>query len=100
MLNPWLTLSFKAFQLGIEAQSVVALRMMRLVSGGAGTRAEMGRMIQEKAAAIAEAQFAATAAAVAGNKDHVIAGKALKVFRKRVRANRRRLSRSLIAPLL
>jgi hypothetical protein len=93
MLNPWLTLSFKAFQLGIEAQSVVALRMMRLASGGAGTRVEMGRMIQEKAAAIAEAQFAATAAAVAGNKDHVIAGKALKVFRKRVRANRRRLSR-------
>ena len=59
--------------------------MMRLASGGAGTRAEMGRMIQEKAAAIAEAQFAATAAAVAGNKDHVIAGKALKVFRKRAR---------------
>ena len=71
MLNPWLTLSFKAFQLGIEAQSVVALRMMRLASGGAGTRAEMGRMIQEKAAAVVEAQFAATAAAVAGNKDHV-----------------------------
>ena len=29
MLNPWLTLSFKAFQLGIKSQSVVALRMMR-----------------------------------------------------------------------
>ena len=64
MLNPWFTLSFKAFQLGIEAQSVVALRMMRLASGGAGTRAEMGRMIQEKAAAVAEAQF--TNAALGG----------------------------------
>ena len=40
MLNPWLALSFKAFQLGIEAQSVVALRMMRLASGGVGTRAD------------------------------------------------------------
>ena len=48
MLNPWLALSFKAFQLGIEAQSVVALRMMRLASGGVGTQAEMGRMVVEK----------------------------------------------------
>ena len=59
MLNPWLALSFKVFQLGIEAQSVVALRMMRLASGGAGTQAEMGRMMVEKAAAVTEAQFAA-----------------------------------------
>ena len=84
MLNPWLALSFKAFQLGIEAQGVVALRLMRLACGGVGTQAEMSRMIVE---AIAEAQFAATTAAAAGNKDHVIAGKALKIFRKRVRAN-------------
>jgi hypothetical protein len=60
MLNPWLALSFKAFQLGTEAQSVVALRMMRLASGGVGIRAEVGRMIVEKASAVAEAQFAAT----------------------------------------
>ena len=59
MLNPWLALSFKVFQLGIEAQSVVALRMMRLASGGAGTQAEMGRVMVEKAAAVTEAQFAA-----------------------------------------
>jgi len=59
MLNPWLAFSFKVFQLGIEAQSVVALRMMRLASGGAGTQAEMGRMMVEKAAAVTEAQFAA-----------------------------------------
>jgi hypothetical protein len=98
MLNPWLVPSFKAFQLGIEAQGVVALRMTRLVSGG-GTQAEMGRMIVEKAAAVAEAQFAATTAAAAGNKDHVIAEKALKVFRKRVRANRQRLSRRSVGTI-
>ena len=78
MLNPWLALSFKVFQLGIEAQSVVALRMMRLASGGAGTQAEMGRMMVEKAAAVTEAQFAAATAAVAGSKDHVIAGRHLR----------------------
>jgi hypothetical protein len=93
MLKPWLALSFKAFQLCADAQSVIALRMLRLASGGAGASAEMGRMTIEKAAAVTEAQVAATAAAIAGQKDHVVAGKALKVFHKRVRANKRRLSR-------
>ena len=71
---------------------------MRAISrlGTPQLQAEMSSMIVEKAAAIAEAQFAASTAAAAGNKDHVIAGKALKVFRKRVRTNRRRLSRRLV----
>jgi len=93
MLNPWLVLSFKAFQLGVEAQGVIALRMMRLASGGAAGEAEMSRMVIEKTAAVAEAQVTAAAAVMAGQKDHVVAGKALRVFRKRVRANKRRLSR-------
>jgi hypothetical protein len=93
MLNPWLALCVQAFRLGIEAQSVIALRMMRLASGGAKAKAEMSRMVIEKAAAIAEAHVAATMAAAKGGKDHVVAGKALKVFRKRVRANKRRLAR-------
>ena len=93
MFNPWLDLSFKAFQLGLETQSVVALRMMRLASGGARAQTEARRMVSEKAAAAVEAQVAVTTAALAGHRDHVIAGKALKVFRKRVRANKRRLSR-------
>ena len=94
MINPWLVLSFKAFQLGLDAQSVVALRMLRFASGGPSRmQNEASRMISEKAAAIIEAQITAAAAAMTGHKDHVIAGKALKVFRKRVRANKRRLSR-------
>lgn len=92
MLNPWFDLSFKAFQLGIEAQSVVTLRMLRLASGGARAEAEAGRMVSEKVVTAVEAQAVAAAAALAGHKDHVIAGKALKVWRKRVRANKRRLN--------
>jgi hypothetical protein len=91
MFNPLIALTFKVAQLGFDAQSVVALRMMRLASGGAGTKAEMSRMVAEKAAALAEAQVAATV--MAGRKDHVVVGKALNVFKKRVRANKRRLSR-------
>jgi hypothetical protein len=33
------------------------------------------------------------AALMSGQEDHVVAGKALNVFRKHVRANKRRLSR-------
>jgi hypothetical protein len=93
MLNPWFALSFKAVQLGIDAQNVMALRMMRLASGGTHAQNEMTRMVIEKATAAAEAQVAAVGAAMAGHQDHVVAGKALNVIRKRVGANKRRLSR-------
>ena len=92
MYNPWLGLAFKAIELGIEAQSVIALRMMRLVSGDVRGQAELNRMVVEKITAAAEAQVAVAAAIMNGHKDHVIAGKALTVYKKRVRANRRRLS--------
>lgn len=36
-------------QLDFDAQSVIALRMMRLASGGAKTKTEMSRMVIEKA---------------------------------------------------
>jgi hypothetical protein len=47
-------------------------------------------MVTEKILAAGEAQVAA---AMGGHKKHVVAGKAVNVYRKRVRANRRRLSR-------
>jgi hypothetical protein len=93
MFNPWLALSLKAIQMGFEAQSVIALRMVRLAAGGARMEAEATRMITEKAAAAAEAQAVAAVAAIKGHPQHVVAGKTLKVFKKRVRANKRRLSR-------
>ncbi len=93
MYNPWLALTFRAFQLGLEAQSVVALRMLRLASGDAHSQAEFSRMFGEKIAAVVEAQMVAAAAVMSGHQDHVVAGKALNVFRKHVRANKRRLTR-------
>jgi len=92
MFNPWITLGMRVFQLGLEAQSVMALRMMRLASGDARGQDELNRMVVEKMTALAEAQMAAAAAIMNGHKDHVVARKALTVFRKRVRDNRRRLS--------
>jgi hypothetical protein len=92
--NPWVVLTMRAFQLGIEAQNVIALRMLRLASGDVRGQAELNRMVVEKIAAAAEAQVAAATALLDGHKDHVIAGKALTVYKKRVRANRKRLSES------
>ena len=92
-MNPWLSLTFKAVALGVEAGGVMALRMMRLAAGGARAQSEASRMVAEKVAAAAEAQAAATAAIMMGRKDHVVAGKALRVVKKRVGANRRRLLR-------
>ena len=91
-LNPWVVLTMRAFQLSWEAQSVIALRMMRLASGDVRGQVELNRMVVEKITAAAEAQVAVAAAIMNGHKDHVIAGKALTVYKKRVRANRRRLS--------
>jgi hypothetical protein len=91
--NGWLALSWQAARLGFEAQSVIALRMLRLAGGGARGRAEAQRMVTEKAAAMVEAQAAATAAAITGGQGRRIASKAVQVYKRRVRQNRRRLTR-------
>ena len=93
MFNSWLSLIFKSFLLGFEAQSVVALRMMRLAAGGAAAPAEAGRMIADKIAAGVEVQAVAASSVASGQQGTVVAGKVLRVLRKRVRANKRRLSR-------
>jgi hypothetical protein len=93
MFNHWLTLTLRTFELGVEAQNVVALRLLRIASGDARGQSEVSRMVTEKIAAVAEAQVPAATAVVTGHDHHVAAGKALGVFKKRVRANKRRLSR-------
>ena len=93
MFNPWLQLSLKAVEMGMEAQSVIALRMLRLATGGARRmEAEASRMVTDKVAA-AEAQAVAAVSALSGRSPHVVVSKAPRVVKKRVRANKRRLSR-------
>ena len=65
----------------------------RVAAGGARGRAEASRMVAEKVGALAEAQTAAAAAILTGRGKKVVAGKVLNIYKKRVRANRRRLSR-------
>jgi hypothetical protein len=92
VFNSWFALAYEAAQLGFDAQRVITLRLMRLASGGASAQTEAKRMISEKPAALLEAQIAA-ATALGGGKRNSAAKKALGVYKKRVRTNRRRLSR-------
>jgi hypothetical protein len=56
LLNPWFALTIKAIQLGFDAQNVMALRMMRIASGGARGQSEARRMFTEKIGAGIEAK--------------------------------------------
>jgi hypothetical protein len=93
MFNPWLALTFKTMQLGFDAQNVIALRMMRFAQGGPRGQDEARRMVSEKIAAGVEVQTAAIAGVMTGQKDTVVVRKVLRGLQKRVRANKRRLSR-------
>ena len=72
---------------------MMLLRGLRMAQGGAKAEAEAQRMITEKVAALSEAQVAATVATLKGSKRHRVAKKALSVYARRVRRNRRRLSK-------
>jgi hypothetical protein len=91
MFNPWLKLSLKAVQMGMEAQNVIALRMLRLATGGTQMEAEASRMGTDKVAAAA-LPVAAVSAALNGHSPHVVTRKAPRAPKKRARANKRRLS--------
>jgi hypothetical protein len=80
-------------QLGFDAQNVVALRMMRFAAGDARGQNEARRMVTEKIAAGAEAQAIAALGIITGQKDTIVTGRVLRLLQKRVRANKRRLSR-------
>ena len=93
MFNPWLELSLKAVHMGMEAQSVIALRLLRLATGGARMEAEASRMVTDEIAA-AEAKAVAAVSALNGRSPRVVVSQAPRVVKKRVRgAKKRRLSR-------
>jgi hypothetical protein len=79
-----------AAKFNFEVQSVVAMRLMKIAAGGATGAAESTRMVQEKA----EASVAAlTAGSLALAKGRGVKAKAAMVpVKKRVSANRKRLS--------
>jgi len=92
MRSPW-TCWLDAASLVVQSQSVIAMRLMRIASGGAAATSEIHRMIFEKVAASAEAQVAAALALLAGGGIHKARGAAGKLYKRALRANHRRLAR-------
>jgi hypothetical protein len=91
--NNWFSVSSQTAMLALEAQIVIALRLMRIAAGGALARSETSRMVTEKVQALGEAQTVAAVGSVTGRNRRHIAKKIAGVYRKRVRGNRRRLTR-------
>ena len=88
--DDWSRLMFDASRLWADAGMVVALRSWRLMAGGAAAEREFGRMLSEKVEAGAELAGALAGGAV--TSPEAAARKALTVYGKRVRGNRRRLA--------
>jgi hypothetical protein len=91
-MYPW-TFGFDLARLGMEAQTVIALRMMRLAAGGALAGREAQRMVAEKSAAALAAQMAAAAALTGGRGPSVAIKRAYGTYKRAVSRNRQRLSR-------
>ena len=85
MYESWLRLGFDTVRLGLEAQTVVALRLAKLSLGGTAAQVEAQRMVTEKVEAAAEA---AMTLASGGTPERVV-----RDYRRKVQANARRLSR-------
>jgi len=94
MFNDWNDWIAVGAVLALEAQGVIAMRLMKIAEGGPQADAECERMVTEKFAA-ASASLAAAANALASGKSFEAAAKlALGPIQQRVRANHRRLSRA------
>lgn len=91
---PFLQLYLRFAMLAMEAQQVIFLRMMRIAADGPAGSREMRRMQTEKAVAALQIGVKAAAAAATGQTAAAIAIAAVGGYRKRVGANRRRLTRS------
>lgn len=84
MFAAWWKLGVETALLASEAQQVVALRMAKLMAGGPTAALEAQHMLSEKVWAAGEA---AMIVAAGGKPRKVVQG-----YRRKVRANKRRLS--------
>lgn len=91
--NPWIGLGWDAWMLGAEAATVIGLRTLKVAAGGVAAEREAHRMVQEKVEAAQALQVMALTGAL-GFTAPQVARKTLKHYRRKVRANRRRLSKA------
>lgn len=88
--NPWLRAGFAAWSLGIEASTVIMLRTIKMAEGGVAAEQEFHRMVSEKIEVGIDLQTKALTGGL-GFTPESAANKTLSHYRRKVRANRRRL---------
>lgn len=88
----WMRLYGEAWLLAYEASVVVFLRMNILALGGKAAQTEARRLVEEKVAAAASLQLRAITGGLGQTVDKV-SGRTLSHYRRKVRANQRRLAR-------
>jgi hypothetical protein len=91
--NPWLRIAASAWSLSIDATAVVAVRTTKVAAGGAAAESEVRQMIGEKLEAASALQMMALTGAL-GWSAPAAATKTIAHYRRKVRANRRRLSKT------
>ena len=87
--KPWLD----AMRFGFEVQSVIALRLLKIATGAAGSGVESTRMVTEKVKALADAQTAGAIALAQGKSVKAATKRAKSPIKRTVRANHRRLTK-------
>jgi hypothetical protein len=87
---PWFSLSMDAMSLGFEAQSVIGMRLVKAAWGGANAQKEAHLMISEKTQAAVDAQMVLARSVLVG-EGHLGPARAMALYRRRVKANQRRL---------
>ena len=93
VIAPWIDLSIKAGSLAFEAQALVGLRLFRMATGTVPLLAETQRMAPREVAALTEAQVLVAKGGVSDRTAMKVVG----LYRGRVKANKDRLSRRVLA---
>ncbi len=87
---PWAGMAFQSTMLAIEAQQVIAMRLTKMALGGPDVQKEAELMVSEKLETMAEGSRMMMMAALGGQSD-MGADKVVQLYRRKVRANKRRL---------
>ncbi len=90
--NSWFRLWWDMGSLGVESSAVIALRLAKISTGGPAADRESTLMVDEKVAAASDLYFKAMTGAL-GFAGPTVLAKTLTHYRRKVRANRRRLSK-------
>ena len=85
------TLGLNWTYMALEAQTVVALRVMGMAGVWSVTPHENNRMVSEKAKAFTESAWGAAKVASGGGRPDQVASAAIRPLRRTTRANSRRL---------